>query len=108
MSKLTTRDYVWSAALQVASDKAESASSEWGLRFSIDQVYRAVPDDVDVSRRTVRDTLASMADLGHIDTHYRQGSYKALPPDPEPDETTEVDDEGDVTVAVTTERRPDR
>ena len=73
MAKHTSRDAIWAAALAVARENATESSS-WRRSFGADDVARRV--DVDVSNRTVRDTLATMADLGVLATTYRQGEYE--------------------------------
>lgn len=73
MTKHTSRDAIWHAALEVAREHA-SESSRWKRRFGIGEV--AEQADADVSRRTVRDTLATMADLGELAEGRRQGEYE--------------------------------
>lgn len=59
MTTHTKRDLIWSAALELAATG----------KFDLDDVL-AFADLDDASRRTARDVLATMTDLGHL----RQGS----------------------------------
>lgn len=73
MSKLTTRDHVWAAALDVRDELATRGT--WGRRFDATDVAEALDDPP--SNKTIRETLASMAELGHLDRGRRQGQYEA-------------------------------
>lgn len=75
MTKHTARDRVWSAALDLAEYRSDEISS-WDRRFSPAEVRSRVDDPP--SDRTVRDVLATMADLGHLDRGRRQGYYQAV------------------------------
>lgn len=64
MAQLTTRDYIWNAGIELAEETREDD----GLypTFSVADVRGALPDDVQTSDRTIRDTLNSMTELGHL------------------------------------------
>lgn len=74
MSKLTTRDRIWSAALTMAEEKR--GRSTWGRRFKAMDVAAAMDDPP--SSRTVRETLQSMVELGHLEKGSSKGEYEPL------------------------------
>jgi hypothetical protein len=78
MAKHTTRDRIWHAALELARER-EDETSPYRRRFEIGEVERRLDDNL--SRRTVRDTLATMADLGDLERGRKRGTYEP-PGDP--------------------------
>jgi len=76
MTRHTTRDRIWNAALDVAEEKSRESSS-WSRSFSASDVAERFDDEDAPAVRTIRDTLATMADLGWLDgeTRHRQGEY---------------------------------
>lgn len=75
MTKNTPRDRVWSAALNMAD---EIRQGSWRSTFSAVDVRDQVEDPP--SARTVRDVLATMADLGHLERGYMRGEYEPRQP----------------------------
>jgi hypothetical protein len=71
MAKLTTRDRVWSTALRIASGDVEVDSF-----YGFGQMDVAAAMDEPPSEKTIRETLQSMAELGHLQV-LRQGRYRA-------------------------------
>lgn len=73
MAKLTTRDRVWAAALSIAY--GDETPTTMGFGFGTDDVV-AVMDDPP-SRKTIRETLQSMEQLGFLreEQYYSQGRY---------------------------------
>jgi hypothetical protein len=76
MTKHTTRDEIWNAALALA-EQARDADSYRQRRVEVDDVLAEI--DADPSRRTVRDCLATMAEMGHLEDSWNQGVYKPAP-----------------------------
>lgn len=76
MTRHTTRDRIWNAALAVAERKSHESSS-WSRSFSATDVAEGFDDEDAPAIRTIRDTLATMAEMGRIDgeTRHRQGEY---------------------------------
>jgi hypothetical protein len=76
MAKMTPRDRAWSAALEIAEEKKDV---DWSYRqrFGAADVEERIGEDAP-SRRTIRDVLATMAELGHLETATKNGAYEPL------------------------------
>lgn len=72
MAKLTTRDHVWAAALEVAEENA--TGSAWSRRFGAEDVAGRMDDPP--SSKTIRETLQSMVELGALEEGRSQGQYE--------------------------------
>lgn len=74
MAKLTTRDRVWAAALSIAY--GDETPTTMGFGFAADDVAAVMSDPP--SKKTIRDTLQSMEELGFLreEQHYSQGRYQ--------------------------------
>jgi len=77
MTKHTARDKVWAAALEVADSRAMEGSS-FKRRFEWSEVRARIPEEERPSDRTIRDVLATMADLDVIDSRRRQGEFEPI------------------------------
>jgi hypothetical protein len=73
MTKHTTRDAIWNAVLEEIEETDQSAG-KWRRRFDAEDVEERL--EADTSRRTIRDTLATIAELGHVESARRQGEYR--------------------------------
>lgn len=67
MAKLTTRDRIWSETLKLAEENR--SDDGFNSSFDADDVLDRLEDPP--SKRTVRDALDSMADLGHLNRRWR-------------------------------------
>lgn len=77
----TKRDHVWAVALALARDAEgeDGPSGKYGIPgVTVDHVENVVDalEDVDVSRRMVRDTLNGMAEVGVLAK--REGKGRAF------------------------------
>lgn len=72
MTKDTSRDKIWHAALEVARDRARE-SSRYRRRFELGDVKGHI--DADVTDRTVRDTVRTMVEKGELSDDGWQGKY---------------------------------
>lgn len=76
MTQHTSRDHIWNHALAVAEEKR--GESSWSRYFGWADVAERFDEDDAPSERTIRDTLATMADLGHLEENRRKGKYEPL------------------------------
>lgn len=74
MTKNTPRDRVWGAALDLADERRDSSTYRHRRSFSASEVRARVEDPP--SQRTVRDVLATMADLGRLERARKRGEYE--------------------------------
>jgi len=74
---MTSRDRAWSAALNLAAEKRDVKWS-YSRRFTAADVEDQMDPEDAPSRRTIRDVLATMADLGHLKTATKNGAYEPL------------------------------
>lgn len=79
MTKHTNRDRIWSEALKLAEDGANGPRPRFGWEDVADRLEDPPSD------RTIRDTLGTMAELGHLSETWGRGKYKqaeSLKPEP--------------------------
>lgn len=76
MAKHTSRDAVWSEALKLAERRRGRRRGLHGDTFTPSQVAARIDEDQRPSDRTVRDVVATMADLGHLERGRSQGCYR--------------------------------
>jgi hypothetical protein len=74
MTKHTTRDKIWSEALKLAAEVEDSDS--YRRRFGWEDVAKRLDDPP--SDRTIRDTLSTMEELGHLSRGWGKGQYEPL------------------------------
>lgn len=98
MTKITIRDRIWDAALTLAEEKQDR--STWGRRFKPADVANRMDDPP--SRRTIRETMAAMAEFGRLKKGRSKGQYE---PPPEPDEPEEESSSKDRNVSSGFRRR---
>mgnify|MGYP006302295839 CR=1 FL=1 len=72
MAKHTTRDEIWHATLTLVEENAEK--SGYAAKFTAADVAERLESAP--SSRTVRDTLNTMVDLGHLEEGWGQGNYE--------------------------------
>jgi hypothetical protein len=84
MTKHTTRDQIWNAVLELKAEKADESS--YNRKFEASEVAARI--DADPSDRTVRDTLKTMVEMGHLDEPWRQGRYQ-VPEQAEPERSSQ-------------------
>jgi len=77
MTKYTSRDYIWHETLQLAEERRDA--SHWNRFFGWEDVAERI--DGSPSERTIRDALATMAELGNIEENRRKGKYEPLEED---------------------------
>lgn len=74
MTKHTSRDAVWSETLKLAEIRSDRPSLGRRGTFTPGEVAARIDDPP--SDRTVRDVVATMADLGHLERARTQGRYR--------------------------------
>lgn len=72
MAKHTTRDKVWSAVMNQAEENAGKGG--WAAKLNWRDIEGRMENPP--TEKTIRETMATMAELGHIEDTYGRGDYK--------------------------------